>query len=650
MLNFKINSITICESCSKELRKNLQPGIYKFDDDLPYSFFGKNISIYAIVGKNGSGKSSLIEILFRIVNNFGFYLVNGKDKKNSADNIYLIPGLYAILDYTVNGILCNICCENEDVTAVMGENKYFFSESGNTKNGFENCTNSNYNKKIEIAKQFFYTIVTNYSLQSYNSKDYAHEKSMTYRSYKSQGAYSRGVWIEGLFHKNDGYMVPITLNPYRDKGVFDLNLETGLTNSRLSAILVEAKKKKREFIDGYQLSKISYRLDYQGIIDKFKGTKFYIVDPQDFCLKLISHFGCMDKYVPNNRFNAILDAYGVDKGDMYEVKFYACLYLVYKTLSIAGKYPSYCEFSQLCDLNLLDDISKSYENKLMLTRLVDAIENDNSHITTKIKQVLHFLKALNASNNFFPKCINYMNLKFSYDEYELFLGIEKKNTSLEARLEIMPPPIFSAEIWLERKVGGTYNSKEPILFYELSSGERQFLFMMSTLIYHVLNIKSIPTNRIHYRNISIVLDEVEICFHPEYQRTFIFKLIKMIQALHLNTHCSFNILITTHSPFILSDIPKNNILCLEDGSVCQNAMSNPFAANINDILKQNFFLEGGFMGEFVKNKILSLVEYITRNTNKREWNSQTARTFIESIGEPLLKQQLSYLLDDKEKK
>ena len=160
-----------------------------------------------------------------------------------------------------------------------------------------------------------------------------------------------------------------------------------------------------------------------------------------------------------------------------------------------------------------------------------------------------------------------------------------------------------------------------------------------------MNIKSIPANRIAYRNINLILDQVEICFHPEYQRTFIYNLVRIISFLNLNKTCHFNIIITTHSPFILSDFPKENLICLKDGKIDEEAMKNPFAANVNDILFQNFFLSNGFIGEYVKNKTLSLIEFLEHKQNKDNWTEERARTFIDHIGEPFLKSKLNDLLD-----
>ena len=222
--------------------------------------------------------------------------------------------------------------------------------------------------------------------------------------------------------------------------------------------------------------------------------------------------------------------------------------------------------------------------------------------------------------------------------YERWLGKEKEDSSLEATMVLLPPPIFDPEIYLKKQ-----GEKEDIPFYRLSSGERQFLFMMSSIIYHVMNIKSVPTSRVAYRYLNIVLDEVEMCFHPEYQRTFIYNLLNAIERLHLNTYCSFNIIITTHSPFLLSDIPQSNVLYMENGEVVDKSkMQNPFAANVNDILYQSFFLCNGFMGEFAKQKIIKMVNIVNNN----KFDKQNALDLVDLVGEPILKERLKDLIEE----
>lgn len=73
---------------------------------------------------------------------------------------------------------------------------------------------------------------------------------------------------------------------------------------------------------------------------------------------------------------------------------WACIYLVYKTLSIPSKYPSYANFAHLSSLqeSILDDYSLGTTDEMDLKRLIKEILRDKSHITSKIRQTLNFLK------------------------------------------------------------------------------------------------------------------------------------------------------------------------------------------------------------------------------------------------------------------
>lgn len=625
----RLLGLTIKDGCSSKLTKTLAAGYYPFyTAELSDAFFLRNVSISAIVGMNGAGKSSLLELMFRMINNFSACLVGNTIRRNGADEIYFIPGIKASLDYEIRGIKGTLYCDDGIVALAYGDKKYFLSDPDLTMTDdyldFEVCYKPKAAKRSEIASCFFYTIVMNYALQAYNSLDYQDEKAEHYQTDKEIGASSNGNWMNSMFHKNDGYASPIVLNPYRNQGVIDMKTETALTKDRLAGILVEAKRKNREFIDGYQLQKIDYEFNPYRVIEKLP-ERFHEKD----VAQVVKYF--IRLYGENNSFvRTVLDAYGYSFSDFNYMFAYGCIYLIYKTLTIPSKYPGYEEYTFVADVEKIDSLWQDENQQSVLIRLIKEIKKDKSHITTKIRQTIHFLDALNQDI--------WAEDKFSYEFYEDWLRMNKKNTSLEATMELMPPPIFNSEIILKKD-----KDDAEIPFYKLSSGERQFLFLMSSVIYHVMNIKSVPTSRVSYRYINVVLDEVELCFHPEYQRTFLYKLLRSIERLHLNTYCGFNIIITTHSPFLLSDIPQSNVLYLEDGHVKnKECMQNPFAANVNDILRQSFFLKNGFMGEFAKQKILKAID----DYNKKKLDADEANELMGLIGEPLLKDRLAEVIKE----
>ena len=170
--------------------------------------------------------------------------------------------------------------------------------------------------------------------------------------------------------------------------------------------------------------------------------------------------------------------------------------------------------------------------------------------------------------------------------------------------------------------------------------------MMSTYIYHLANLESIQkanqTNpkankRVAYSMINMIFDEMELCFHPEYQRTFVNNLVSYIERAELNKVFSFNIILTTHSPFILSDIPACNILALKDG-IPDNSFKNErtFAANIYDILGNNFFMEK-FIGEFASNEIDRIINRLTNEKVITEKGKSIIKSKIELIGDDIIR-------------
>ncbi len=77
------------------------------------------------------------------------------------------------------------------------------------------------------------------------------------------------------------------------------------------------------------------------------------------------------------------------------------------------------------------------------------------------------------------------------------------------------------------------------------------------------------------KNFIILVDEPDLHLHPERQRQYIAKLINVFSTLNVSIH----FIIATHSPFILSDIPKQNIHILKDGKEILENKENTFGAN-----------------------------------------------------------------------
>jgi AAA15 family ATPase/GTPase len=638
-----IAAVTINQHlCDPKFRKVLTEECYVFNDRVRvgndnrielnsdykdnFWYFGKKINVQAIVGPNGSGKSSLLELIYRIINNFSALVERGV-KRNAAWRLLFVEGLYAELYYVQDGHLYCISCRGNDVVFIKDGEKQRLLSANTRRYRYGEEDRILVREMAVLAEQLHYTIVTNYSLQSLVSADYQDETSLVPDKNGVYAPEQEGtVWISHLYHKNDGYLTPIVLNPFRDQdGNIDMATEYRLTLYRLSAILLYYRKRKG-FFDDYELNDITYSFAPKTVYDKFEYD-------DEFNYKLKQKVWNIEVFIrdnPNSTPAIILKEFGY--GNLVldnDIARAGAVYLVYKVLSIASKYPSYNEY-ETWNIKSFSKTTLTGKEKESLVKLIKEIRKDRSHITIKVVQAINLLDIVMR--------YGYKVLErdsFGIDYYHKLLGRSTVigGSELQTIMYMLPPSFFIPKLTIKNpdKEGN------PIEISKLSSGERQLLYTFSTYVYHIRNLLSIPKKRVAYRHINLILDEAEICFHPEYQRLFLSRLLYMIKSLWLNRHCAFNIIIATHSPFILSDMPRENILYLDKGKAQDREMFiRPLAANISDILYQSFFLKNGFIGEWARTKINGILKKNVR------WDELTLeeKEFIESIGDEFLKKQV----------
>ncbi|KAF2508371.1 AAA family ATPase [Flavobacterium zhairuonense] len=197
---------------------------------------------------------------------------------------------------------------------------------------------------------------------------------------------------------------------------------------------------------------------------------------------------------------------------------------------------------------------------------------------------------------------------------------------------------------------------------EFSSGQKHLLTLYSRFFWTKKEIDKSETKPygIEGESIVIFVDEGEVALHPEWQRTFFKNMIDYLSDLFVNK--KIQLILTTHSPFVLSDIPKNNVLFLDKDENNNTIISNiereeTFGANIHELLSDSFFLNQGFMGEFAKSKILDLINYLTFNDKvsedennikpKQKWSEDIALKVINVVGEQVIRDRLLNLFDKK---
>ena len=663
-----------------------------------YQTGGATVSVSAIVGKNGSGKSTLLDIMVRLMNNTAYALRTGIDN-NGSYQLHFAECVYVrMFVENHNGSIDVIEQQDHDIKMYHQESGHIIWHYNNSTDeltwvehpeypGIEHCQT--------ILANLFYSVVVNYSAYAFNINDYRSEWIDCDEKYivnEFEGIHLNGneiarlvddeadgfvsdeqkCWIGSLFHKNDAYQTPIVLNPYRVRGNIDYNKEKALLNERIFLLLLDNREMIGAILGGktpysYIFRKEEEYLPKAGVEGLFYSKKvfdalnsinaFELMSEQEIIAKTLrlanNIIDCWERCLG---FQLVRDRAGLHLGQDDD-GISALNYIVYKTVKSTYSYSKYRRFK---------DGVKGEQN---LDQLVMTLYCDTTHITLKLRRALTYLmfrhygteRIVNGNERSNEtlledfgriiirlvdeqeeiinelKAVRPVDNLFSAEEYAA-LGLEPRGAW--TREELLPTP--SMDVTLRLDIGGG----EYTGFNLLSSGEKQMIYTLGTTIYQLHHLNSAGAGAISYSNVNLVFDEIDLYFHPEYQKGLVKRIVRMIGKMELNRVQHVNIIFATHSPFILSDIHKNNILYLDNGRDSSAEVgTNPLGANINDILCQSFFLSDGFMGDYIKDKLLDFIKYLQgegRQENDYHWE-EWDEDFIHAIGDPFLKEKLREL-------
>lgn len=759
---FNIFAVRVNNGCAKYIRRCLKENIYyylnhdyvidgntisrrsPYVDPICSDFFhtdsmrdGIRFNVAAIAGMNGDGKSSIVELIMRVLNNYA---------AQEHPNLKIVSGL------------------NADLVVRSGEKFYCLRATDSHVRSFvyEPTQDGRWILDDEEPEECpnVYTMVSNYSLYAYNEYDFAKEWNNE-EVYDMEG---EACWLHHVFHKNDGYQAPLSLHPFRSKGIIDVNRERLLSEQRLLSVLIRSvgsdangfrvmndkvathiiltRNKESKFIkyvlegtlkslreeqllksrieevqrrgNGSEARKeilkqmqITFETHFKGDesvyraiyvwakthgilsmasdtlryielietdarifleIDKLDGYLFF-KEIEEFSwaqIQYIYYILQVDKMWREKGINvagkhilipSILE--NIFKSNISEID--SCrAYLLYKTIAIFEKYPLYGNPEKYWIMApcLLPPVTIGWGNELgnfkseifPIESAFKILEDDweeKSHITLKLRQVYKFMKGLEQNPAYLyldpqvcEPCHDKTQTENSWD-----VGLDKLMEFYPDEMqdiENMPPRIYEWEVIYKSTRDGSL-----IQLSTFSSGEKQWLYSLSAVIYHLLNLDSISNqeaNRI-YGTVNLIFEEVELYFHPEWQRQLVSQLLKRISAYSYKHLRAVNMLFVTHSPFILSDIPKTNVLFLQNGEPIEKMQENTFGANINGLLKNGFFLPGLPIGEFAHEKIDNLFALLHSGEFDRS-KKETLRQDIMRIGEPFLRKQLLSLLNE----
>lgn len=643
-----------------------------------YSRKKTQIQVNAIVGMNGSGKSTLSEILYLMLYNLSVYKqVIENDQGGAVQElkgelnsclIFKKDNIVYCIDFNIDNN-CNYL-EGNKIKVYSSQ----FEKAPKVKIDF----NSSFETDFDL-KDLFYTVSLNYSLYGLNElnmgawiknvfhKNDMYEAPIVINPYRNEGKIN--VNTES-FQNNARLLSNLSKRGRLGKGatlsgdyffselkvIFNENIrkEYKLTLPLKEYIQSQTKKlalaHRREFYLGVNYNPHDFfensetKSDFEEVSFNSKitiDTNKEEIPLLEYATLLLANskdsFDTIHEFFHNikgeNDLSEITNNLFIDNVSPLLTDLFS--YFIYKLYKIGIIYEK--KFN-----NLLNPAKTGFNSGKDFKDAIFEVLTSESHACFKLKRIFYFLNYTKGYKLLTPialekkekGCIEWALNPFTTEKPStlMYLKDQKKHVakSLYDKVDIhffasddliwkIPPAVFELQCQLTKEDGDNVNLDQ------LSSGETQFIYTLQTALYHLVNIDSNE----EYESAVLLFDEIELYYHPEYQRVFLKILLDQIDELKLEKVKNIQIIFLTHSPFILSDIPSSNILKLVEGNP-EPSNSESFASNIYDLLKDDFFLENGVIGEFAKDRIEKIIKL---NDEKVE----DQLDIINLIGDPFLK-------------
>lgn len=167
----------------------------------------------------------------------------------------------------------------------------------------------------------------------------------------------------------------------------------------------------------------------------------------------------------------------------------------------------------------------------------------------------------------------------------------------------------------------------------LSSGHKAYLNLFSSIF------DELRRNR--HKNILLCIDEGDLYLHPKWQVEFLSRLVYAIPKM-----CTGNVqlVLTSHSPFLVSDLPNHALVVLDkDRPLSQTDGTllgiNTFGGNLYRLYSTPFFLQEKRISDFAYSKISEWIAMI-ENSDLTKKQAKYLEEFLDLIGDDVIRSKL----------
>ena len=573
---------------------------------IPNSYGNTIYNITPIVGKNGCGKTSLLNIIG--------YTADDRIAHSSIDSNYNLKDSYFLLFCVDENLFyiesVNLIPQNIDNLICSSKfSSYYINKSNDTYSKLDYSTDTN--EKI-------YYINNNYNIST-----------------KDQHTLFRSELRENLF-------IPrITNNISSLDEIYNAYLALRNKNMIFSDLIIEFNKNDNFIYEDTFFSIPPTRDEQLHDIDNYLA--FIPENIDDFFRHYFSCIiGFYIRFFRKNEFNSdslSLRFKSLNKSCLEEPRFSKALYKKHfkKLYNIVEK--------EAPNEYLL----KSYT--IHISKLFLSLYSIKQHIKPGYKYFKILFPNSPKNNQFhrFLKC---------YDKFNAFLLLKESeynynhNFSLLSEDYVYDKDEFDIKHIVEEKFF-LPESLFTINNFLLSTGEKNILTLISELTYELKRFalqQPIFTWQ-QNKTFLVLVDEIETSMHLDWSRQFINFLVEYLDSQTFNApntpsffsdgNYNIQLIFSTHSPFMLSDIVNNSTIALKrlSNHTSSQEILTTFAQNIQVIMHNSLFIDDCF-GEYAKSKLDFLLKMLSPDIETPDELKQMIIYLIGQVGEPIIKKKL----------
>jgi predicted ATP-binding protein involved in virulence len=579
------------------------------------------LDITAIIGKNGTGKTSVLECLLEI-----FY-----DRVNA---FFLGDSIKYICIYQNNELYYrnNIELINKTSLTISKTDEFNYCLSY-----FCDFSTSQVFRKIQgsIGREYSYTTPTKQANQLPYLNNYKEYKidmlDQLYQAYQKDAE---------IFYKINNIEASIPIFKY-------YRYESNLIESYHQLLnqtndIIVSTDEISNYLDKYCLITGRKQFnatspDYRGISSVISDLDHTLITPDVLSNKLHPYFipiwifystyyvlnKIQSNYLKQKSSEEKFDPTGVPGGAInfnkpYKESFMNDLQELSLSLDKAGinektvyKLPNF-----ICDHLMSENFYEKYQHCGIEDLIEENIKPHLNKISEEDKYRSEVIETLNSNLIYYKNGILYSDMTL------IEHGIKKR----DEKFKNLPPIVRNT-----LDINLLPSKEDEHDYISLSDGQK---VLLNTLC-KIIDKSNYLDNNIQ----TILMDEPMQSYHPEWQRKFIYYLTRLKQDFFSDKDIQF--IITTHSPLMVSDLPKENIIRLEtdkDGhSIVRRNETETFGGNILQLMKDDFFMDYT-IGEFARTKIKEFLSKL-----EAEDITQTeAKAFTAQIGDELIKSMLEH--------